>query len=146
VQRVRTCKEKQGRWIFILFCSLFLFFDMAFDDGICQDVYASRLHVESCFASLPPDVIAPLLQDDSQRTPQGDLAKDLEEEAIQENLLYQAELEHLPGETPEEQELQQEQEDRADNDNAEENKADEHGRRPGQLKQQQPEAQPDYQQ
>jgi hypothetical protein len=86
------------------------------------------------------------MQDDSQRTPQGDLAKDLEEEAIQENLLYQAELEHLPGETPEEQELQQEQEDRVDNDNAEENKADEHGRRPGQLKQQQPEAQPDYQQ
>jgi hypothetical protein len=71
---------------------------------------------------------------------------DLEEEAIQENLLDLTELEHLPGETPEEQELQQEQEDRVDDDEAEENEADVHGRMPGQLEQQQPEAQQAYQQ
>jgi len=33
-------------------------YKVQFDDGTCQDVYASRLHVESHFASLPPDAIA----------------------------------------------------------------------------------------
>jgi len=58
---------------------------------------------------------------------------DLEEEAIQENLLDLTELEHLPGETPEEQELQQEQEDGVVDDKVEENEADEHGRKSEQL-------------
>jgi hypothetical protein len=76
------------------------------------------------------------MQDDPQRPPQGELAMDLEEEVIQENLQDQVELEHLPGETPEEEELQQEQEDKVDKEEAEENEADEHGRMPGQLEQQ----------
>jgi hypothetical protein len=47
-------------------------YKVQFEDGTCQDVYANRLHVESCFASLPPDVIAPRMQDDTKRPPQGE--------------------------------------------------------------------------
>jgi hypothetical protein len=57
---------------------------------------------------------------------------DLQEEAIQENFQDQGELEHLPGQTPEEDEIEQEQEGQAA-DKAEENEADDHGRMPGQL-------------
>jgi hypothetical protein len=61
-------------------------YKVQFDDGTCQDVYAKRLCIESCFASILPDIIVPRMQDDPQRPPQGELAMDLEEEAIQENL------------------------------------------------------------
>jgi len=121
-------------------------YQVQFDDGTCQDVYANRLRVESRFSSLPPDVIPPRMQDDPQRPPQGEAAMDAEEEAIQENLQDQAEEEHLPVETPEEDELEQEQENQAE-DEPEENVSDEHGRMPGQIEQEQAvDAQPDYQQ
>jgi len=84
-------------------------YKVQFDDGSCQDVYANRLHVESRFASLPPDVIPPRMQDDPDRPPQGELALDLQEEEIQENFQDQGELEHFPGQTPEEDEVKQEQ-------------------------------------
>jgi hypothetical protein len=47
-------------------------YEVQFDDGTCQEAYANRLCVESHFASLPPDVIAPRMQDDPQRPHQGD--------------------------------------------------------------------------
>jgi hypothetical protein len=115
-------------------------YKVQFDDGSCRDVYANRLHVESRFASLPPDVIPPRMQDDPDRPPQGELALDVQEEEIQENFQDQGELEHLPGQIPEEDEIEQEQEDQEDNE------ADEHGRMPGQLEQQVAVIQPDYQQ
>ncbi len=116
-----------------------------FDDGTFQDVYVNRLHVESRFASLPPDVIPPRIQDDPDRPPQGDVALDLEEEAIQENLQDSEELEHLPNETPEEDEIEQENLDGVEEDEAEQ-KADVNGWMPGQLDQQPVAIQPDYHQ
>jgi hypothetical protein len=55
-------------------------------------------------------------------------------------------LEYLPGQTPEEDGIEQEQEDQVEDDEAEENEADEHGRMPGQLNQQVAVIQPDYKQ
>jgi hypothetical protein len=49
-------------------------YKVQFDDGTCQDVYANRLCIESRFASLPPDIIAPRMQDDPQRPPQGGIS------------------------------------------------------------------------
>jgi hypothetical protein len=121
-------------------------YQVQFDDGTCQDVYANRLRVESRYSSLPLDVIPPRMQDDPQRSPQGEAAMDAEEEGIQEKLQDQVEEVHLPVETPEEDELEQEQKNQAE-DEPEENVSDEHGRMPGQIEQQQAvDAQPDYQQ
>jgi hypothetical protein len=114
-----------------------------FDDGTFQDVYANRLHVKSHFASLPPDIIPHRLQDDPDRPPQGDIAVDLEKEVIQENLQDSGELEHLPSETPEEDEIKQENLDGVE-DNEAEQESDVHGRMPGQLDQQPVAIQPDY--
>ena len=41
-----------------------------FDDGTSQGVFANKLRVESRFASLPPDVIPPRIEDDPDRPPQ----------------------------------------------------------------------------
>jgi hypothetical protein len=120
-------------------------YKVQFDDGTSQDVYANRLRVESRFSSLPPDVIPPRIQDDPDRPPQGDIAMDLEEEAIQENLQDAGELEHLPRETPEEDEVEQEPPDDVEDDEAEP-EGDVHGRMPGQLDQQPAVTQPDYHQ
>jgi hypothetical protein len=72
-------------------------YKVLWDDGNTREHFSNSLKKERSFASLPPDVRPPRLQDNPDLPPQGQQQIDEEQEQIDENERDQEMEEHLPG-------------------------------------------------
>ena len=72
-------------------------YKVLWDDGTTREHFSNSLKKERSFASLPPDVRPPRLQDNPDLPPQGQQRIDEEQEEIDENKRDQEIEEHLPG-------------------------------------------------